>query len=81
VTGPSLFHIIFPIYKDNKYDIIENIPIMKPNKSSNGIELINFLIDQDRKKGLEIYDEENKKMDPDNYLEAAKNIYKSYLII
>jgi len=81
VIGPSLFHFIFPIYKENKYDIIENSPIMKSNKGSNGIQLINYLIDQQRNIGEEIYEEENKKMDPIKYLDQAKKMYMDYHII
>lgn len=54
---------------------------MKPNKSSNGIELINFLINEDRKIGVEIYEEENRKMDPVNYLDRAKKMFKAFNII
>ncbi len=54
---------------------------MKSNKGSNGIQLINYLIDQQRNIGEEIYEEENKKMDPIKYLDQAKKMYKDYYII
>jgi len=81
IIGPTLFHIFLPIPKSNNYDIFENSPILKPNKSSHGIEILNFIMNQDRKLGEEIYEDENNKMDPYNFLEKAKQIYKDYTII
>lgn len=81
MIGPSFFHLFLPIYKENKYDMNENIPIMNPNKSSNGIELMNYLIHKDRKRGEEIYEDENKKMDPNFYLENSKNFYLAATIL
>ncbi len=54
---------------------------MKPNKGSNGIELINYLIKRNKKEGEEIHEIELKKMDPSKYLKSALNFYKDYEII
>ena len=54
---------------------------MNQNKSSNGIEIINHIIKENRKQGDEIYEEEINKMNPINYLNKAKEIYKNYVFI
>ena len=81
LIGPSLFHIFFPIYKCFNYDIIENYPIMLKNKCFSGIELIRYLYKENKNNGQEIYKQELKNMDPNEYLEQSKEFYKDKIIV
>ena len=72
LIGPTPFHFIFPLPKNNNYTLNENCPVVEKIKMPDRIEIFKYLVKKDSN-NINILD--NDDSSPENYIKTCHQFY------